>query len=192
VNPADAFLMDSRALARRDDVVEDLVRVRTRQDRLADRLPAPPNIDRLREATDVRAQYAELFADLELTPPAPRSDGNAVGERLAHLAELQPRFAPPEWRRVDLYRAAQAETKMLEIAEREIAGAARAKAADKSVGSLHRKGRLRPIHRTDAQGRRTTEWRGDPFDWMRMFMPATYDILEAYGTGHGKMRRPGQ
>jgi hypothetical protein len=192
INPADAFLMDSRALARRDDLVEDLVRVRDRQDRLAARLPAPPNIARLREATDVRAQYAELFRDLELTPPAPRTDGNAVGERLAHLAALQSRFAPAEWRKVDLYRAAQAETKMLDLAEREIAGAARANAADKTYGSIHRQGCLRPVTRIDSIGRKTTEWRGDPFDWMRMFMPATYDLLEAYGTGRGKMRRPGQ
>jgi hypothetical protein len=192
INPADAFLMDSRALARRDDIVEDLVRVRDRQDRLAARLHAPPNIERLREATDVRAQYAELFRDLELTPPAPRTDGNAVGERLAHLAALQPRFAPTEWRRVDLYRTAQAETRMLDLAEREIAGAARDRARDKTYGSLHRPGALRPIHRTDAQGRRSTEWRGDPFSWMSMFMPATYDLLEFYGNGRGKMRRPGQ
>jgi hypothetical protein len=190
MNPADAAL--SRAMARRDDVVEDLVRVRDRQDRLASRLPAPPNIDRLREATEVRAQYAELFRDLQLPQPEARTDGNAVAERLAHLAALQPRFAPAEWRKVNLYSAAQAEPKMLDLADEEIGGAARDRARDKTYGSIHRPGALRPVTRIDSLGRKTTQWCGDPFDWMRMFMPATYDLLEAYGNGRGKMRRPGQ
>jgi hypothetical protein len=198
INPADRVLMEMglprRPLARRDDVVEDLIRTRGSQDRLASRLdlhPAP-NIARLREATDVRAQYAELFRDLQLPQPEARTDGNAVAERLAHLAALQSRFAPAEWRRVDLYHAAQAEPKMLDLADEEIGGAARAKAADKTYGSIHRPGALRPVSRTDSIGRKTTQWCGDPYDWMRLFMPASIDVLEAWGTGRGPMRRPGR
>jgi hypothetical protein len=199
INPADAVLMEMgmggrRGLARQDDVVEDLIDVRTRQDRLARRLdlhPAP-NITRLREATDVRGSYAELFRDLQLPQPEARTDGNAVAARIDHLAALQSRFGPPEWRKVNLYRAAQADPKMLELADREIGGAARDRARDKTFGSIHRVGALRPIERIDSLGRKTTQWCGDPYSWMVGFMPATYDLLEAYGTGRGKMRRPGQ
>ena len=87
---------------------------------------------------------------------------------------------------------AQVEPRLIDQADEEIGGAARAKAADKTFGSIRRPGALRPVTRIDSLGRKTTAWHGDPFAWMVQFMPPTYDLLEMWRTGRGPMRRPGR
>jgi hypothetical protein len=110
INPADviaAEVMGRSLFARRDDLVVDLVSARRAQDRLVAEigLRAPLSVARLREAADARRAFEEVFRDLQLSQPAPRGDGNAVGERVAHLNILR-RFSP-QWRDAKLLRIAQ-------------------------------------------------------------------------------------
>lgn len=64
IHPVDALLMATpghRPRVRTDDVVDDIVRVRQRQDQLAERLvlPRTPDLSRMRECADIRSGYAE-------------------------------------------------------------------------------------------------------------------------------------
>ncbi|MGH6678936.1 MAG: hypothetical protein ACREDL_08390 [Bradyrhizobium sp.] len=92
---------------RRDDLVADVIDVRRRQDRIAAGLAIRPTPDltRLRACADVRASFADIFADLHLSPPEARTDGNFIAEKLDHLRALQA-FAPRELRAVELGRVA--------------------------------------------------------------------------------------
>jgi hypothetical protein len=187
INPGDAVTRPGLVAryTRRDDIVRDLVDVRTKQDRaIADLgLKAPPSVPRLREASDVRSGFQTLFQDLEIEPPTARSDANSTAERLAHLELLQRHC--PQWKNTKLASVAAADTSAFETIASDIVTAASAVASDPTIGSFRQPNALRPVVRTDASGHRTTKWCGNPATWMSAFYPPVQTVLRAVSLGFG-------
>jgi hypothetical protein len=75
-------------------LVEDIARVRSAQDRELARLGRGPTVDQQREMAAFAAQHRELFADLEMTVPAPRGAASPAISN-AMPARSSPLFAWP-------------------------------------------------------------------------------------------------
>jgi hypothetical protein len=187
IHPADLAANPGLAARylRRDDLLRDIVNVRARQDRAIQDLglKSPPSLPRLRQANETRAGFAELFADLQIEPPTARTDGNAMGERIAHLELLKHHCA--RWAKADLGRLAQADARGFDNAQADIIRDAQVVAADPTIGSFKHPGALRPVVRTDKAGHKTTTWHGDPNAWMSHFHDPLLRCLTAVGDGRG-------
>ena len=148
-------------------IADGLARVHTAQERELDRLGRAPTLAEQREMGEFAARHRQLFADLELSVPAPAATARPIDYRAELLSKLK-RFSPV-WRDSDLHRLVISGG-LNDAIERGVLEDARRVAADRTVGSFRRPGALREIRRVDEAGQTEIHWYGHPVSWMTSFM----------------------
>ncbi len=141
-----------------------------------------PNLHEQRDMAATAARHSQLFADLELPPPAPRPGESPRAHRVRIIRELIGR-APTQWRDANLDYAAR--VGQLAPIEGQVVDAAQRVAADRTRGSFRRPGALREIRRADQSGCESVEYMGDPRAWMNAFMCPVQTTVVAFTTGPG-------
>lgn len=141
----------------------------------------PPSLSDLRRIADLQREHAQLFQNLELPLPEQRGDDDAQRYEARLLTALARHS--PTWRGVDIQAAARANA--LTPIGAEIRADAQAIADDGTVGSFKTPGALRRIEKTDASGRKITEWAG-PLWFGQQFMLPFHQAIVAFGDGRGR------
>jgi hypothetical protein len=152
-------------------------KVRRQQDALFNEMGGvAPSLDQQREMAAEARRMELIYADLQQAMPEPGPTDSPQDYRVRLLVPLQ-KFSG-EFRNAHLRRLAL--TGGLRGIDESIVRSATAVANDKTVGSFHKAGALRPIHRTDPGGEQHVSYYGNPLSWMRDFMSPIGLAVESF------------